>query len=488
MPVLLRMARSAYSRGIRRHLKEAGLDDLPRNGPYIVGGMADHGGRPADLVEELGITKQAASQLIDTMATRGYLEREGVPGDRRRISIQLTERGRRAAAAVRHGISEVDTRLSEALSREQMEGLRAGLTALAHIGEALEKAPVVVPGAPPGAPGETVPPLVQEKARRVFERSGLDHLDQHLEEIYGVKVKGLAQLDMGVFRVELGSGETWVARALPAARSLDWAEHDRAVLDFLAESGYPAERAVAGPVSVFEGQAVVVSGYLPTVPRRGRREAIRAAGGWQALGEMLGALQVLPGAERFAGRPGGAWHHLVDGSPAQEVAAALELLATSRQSPAGETAAAEGGGRAYARLEEALAAQDAGDGLPEALVHPDYVLANILATKSGGLVVVDWTGSGWGPRTWSLALLLWSAARQDLDRVDRVVAGYRRYVRLEPEELQRLPALISARPLVMHAWELGLGRKSWSEVDRALSGTEELAEALRGRALEAFSG
>jgi hypothetical protein len=42
-----------------------GHDDVPRNGPYVLGGMANQGGSAGNLVRELGITKQAASQPID---------------------------------------------------------------------------------------------------------------------------------------------------------------------------------------------------------------------------------------------------------------------------------------------------------------------------------------------------------------------------------------------------------------------------------------
>jgi DNA-binding MarR family transcriptional regulator len=41
----------------------------------------------------LGVTRQAASQLIDTLVVRGYLVREVNPADRRRLNIELTERG-----------------------------------------------------------------------------------------------------------------------------------------------------------------------------------------------------------------------------------------------------------------------------------------------------------------------------------------------------------------------------------------------------------
>src|SRR5271170_4737621 len=101
IPALLRAARGAYGHAVRTRLAAGGFDDLPRNGPYILGGMANHGGTAGSLIRELGVSKQAASQLIDTLVLRGYLEREVDAEDRRRMTIELTERGLAAAAAVR---------------------------------------------------------------------------------------------------------------------------------------------------------------------------------------------------------------------------------------------------------------------------------------------------------------------------------------------------------------------------------------------------
>lgn len=99
IPALLRAARGTYAQAIRVRLAAAGFDDMPRNGLYVLGGMASHGGSAGGLIRELEVTKQAASQLIDTLVLRGYLNREVNPADRRRMTIELTDRGRAAAAS-----------------------------------------------------------------------------------------------------------------------------------------------------------------------------------------------------------------------------------------------------------------------------------------------------------------------------------------------------------------------------------------------------
>lgn len=130
LPALLRAARGAYGFAIRRRLAEAGYGDVPRNAPYLLGGMANHG-FPADgLLREMGVREETAQRLVETLVTGGYLAR----GD----ELEVTQRGRAAAAEVKAAIESVDAELESMLSPSQLEGLRAGLVALTTIRERLE--------------------------------------------------------------------------------------------------------------------------------------------------------------------------------------------------------------------------------------------------------------------------------------------------------------------------------------------------------------
>ena len=132
-PTLMRLARGAYAQAIRAQLDQIGVDDLPRNGAFILAGIDVPGGPRPDLVRELGVTKQAVSQLIDVLAARGYLERGADSGDRRRVALELTGRGREVVEAVVRGVDLVDAQLGERLPDGQAEAMRAGLIALAEI-------------------------------------------------------------------------------------------------------------------------------------------------------------------------------------------------------------------------------------------------------------------------------------------------------------------------------------------------------------------
>ena len=132
-PALMRSARGAYAQSIRAQLHATGIDDLPRNGAFILAGIDTSGGPRQDLPSELGVTKQAVSQVIDLLVNRGYLEREPDPDDRRRVRLELTDRGEDAVVAVLRGVEAVDRQLEEVVSPEQVSALRSVLSALTDI-------------------------------------------------------------------------------------------------------------------------------------------------------------------------------------------------------------------------------------------------------------------------------------------------------------------------------------------------------------------
>src|SRR6202453_4638499 len=129
LPVLLRHGRKSYGVAMRRALEEAGYDDIPGNGLYVIGGLAL--GVPdiplGQLIKQLRISKQAAGQLVDTLVTRGYLERSADKDDRRKLTVTLTERGKAAAEAQTAGREKVDAQLLACVGREDIERTRRTL-------------------------------------------------------------------------------------------------------------------------------------------------------------------------------------------------------------------------------------------------------------------------------------------------------------------------------------------------------------------------
>jgi Ser/Thr protein kinase RdoA (MazF antagonist) len=282
-------------------------------------------------------------------------------------------------------------------------------------------------------------------------------------------------LDVGVYRVARADGPDWVARVFPAARPLSAAEGDAQVLRALAAGGFPAERCpVESPVSVLDGQPVLVTEFVPgELPRgNGRTYAI--------LGASLGRLNARSGE---ALPPGGAWHHLaLEGTPAGELAVARTLLTDLRSN-------ADPSDRAgFATLDEALATVAATTtGLPEAFVHPDFVPVNAIGGSEGLPTIVDWTNAGRGPRIWSLGFVLWAAGARDLRLVDAFVSRYQRHVTLTAAELAALPAAIAARPLTMSVWSLAVGRGTVNEAVQDTHAVAQQAQEIASRVRRALA-
>ena len=130
---LMRSARGVYAQSIRAQLHAIGINDLPRNGLFILAGVDTPGGPSQDLAADLGVTKQAVSQLTEVLVSRGYLERQPDPDDRRRVALELTGRGQEVIDAALLGMEAVDSKLRERVSPEQIEAMRSVLIALTEI-------------------------------------------------------------------------------------------------------------------------------------------------------------------------------------------------------------------------------------------------------------------------------------------------------------------------------------------------------------------
>jgi DNA-binding MarR family transcriptional regulator len=135
-PTLMRAARGVYAQSIRAQLQLIGIDDLPENGVFILAGIDSAGGPRRDLPAGLGVTKQAVSQAIDILVNRGYLTRSPDVGDRRRVVLELTDRGHQVVDAATRAVEAVDRQLAERVSAEQVEAMRSALIALGQIKDA----------------------------------------------------------------------------------------------------------------------------------------------------------------------------------------------------------------------------------------------------------------------------------------------------------------------------------------------------------------
>jgi DNA-binding MarR family transcriptional regulator len=141
-PGLLRHARTTYGKAMRRALDEAGYDDIPSNGLYVIGGlyMGAEGVPITSLMRQLRVSRQAAGQLVDTLVSRGYLARTPDENDRRQMIVTLTERGKAAGEIQGKARDEIETRLYERVGEKVVKAGRRMLAGLIELDREDEEA------------------------------------------------------------------------------------------------------------------------------------------------------------------------------------------------------------------------------------------------------------------------------------------------------------------------------------------------------------
>jgi DNA-binding MarR family transcriptional regulator len=96
--------------------------------------LAPDGATVTDLAAHLGVTKQAASQLVDELVRKGYVERRPHPDDARARLIVLTELGWACTRAAEEAAAEAVRAWGEVLGESEMRALRDRLLRIAPYG------------------------------------------------------------------------------------------------------------------------------------------------------------------------------------------------------------------------------------------------------------------------------------------------------------------------------------------------------------------
>ncbi|MFY4719616.1 MarR family winged helix-turn-helix transcriptional regulator [Streptomyces sp. LaBMicrA B280] len=111
-----------------------GFADLRPAHGFAFARLAPDGATVTELAAHLGVTKQAASQLVDEVVRRGYAERRSHPGDARARLIVLTERGRACTRAAEAAAAEVVGGWCELLGEAEVRALCGSLATIAPYG------------------------------------------------------------------------------------------------------------------------------------------------------------------------------------------------------------------------------------------------------------------------------------------------------------------------------------------------------------------
>jgi DNA-binding MarR family transcriptional regulator len=96
--------------------------------------LAPDGATVTDLAAHLGVTKQAASQLVDEVVRKGYVERRPHPDDGRARLLVLTERGWACTRAAEEAAAEAVGSWVELLGEGEVRALRDCLARIAPYG------------------------------------------------------------------------------------------------------------------------------------------------------------------------------------------------------------------------------------------------------------------------------------------------------------------------------------------------------------------
>src|SRR5271165_932027 len=88
----------------------------------------------ADVADYLGVTKQAAAQLVHQLEERGYVTRQAHPLDARASLLVLTSRGIACTLAAQEAASEAVGRWRSELGQAQFRQLRRALQVIVRAG------------------------------------------------------------------------------------------------------------------------------------------------------------------------------------------------------------------------------------------------------------------------------------------------------------------------------------------------------------------
>ncbi|MET8076193.1 MarR family winged helix-turn-helix transcriptional regulator [Streptomyces pseudovenezuelae] len=96
--------------------------------------LAPDGATVTELAAHLGVTKQAASQLVDEIVRKGYAERRPHPADARARLVVLTERGWACTRAAEEAAAEAVRAWTDVLGEGEVRALRERLGRIAPYG------------------------------------------------------------------------------------------------------------------------------------------------------------------------------------------------------------------------------------------------------------------------------------------------------------------------------------------------------------------
>jgi DNA-binding MarR family transcriptional regulator len=120
--------------GISAGVRARGFDDLRPAHGFAFARLAAGGATITQLAGHLDVTRQAAAQLVDELAAKGYVERRPHPGDARARLITLTGKGWACTRAAEAAMADTIRPWAAMLGERRLRALRDDLIRLAPHG------------------------------------------------------------------------------------------------------------------------------------------------------------------------------------------------------------------------------------------------------------------------------------------------------------------------------------------------------------------
>lgn len=132
--MLILRAAAQIADGIQHGLAERGFTDVRPAHGFAFARISAGGASMVDVAASLGVTKQAASQLVEQLVQRGYVTRETDPGDARSRILALTERGWACTRAAEQAAADTTQTWRRQLGATAIDALHCTLQAVVQPG------------------------------------------------------------------------------------------------------------------------------------------------------------------------------------------------------------------------------------------------------------------------------------------------------------------------------------------------------------------
>lgn len=124
---LLAMAYRQLMDDLHDRLRERGWHDVRPAFGFVLLAARDEPTTAGAIGELMGTSKQAASKLVDSMETAGYVDRAVSTVDARRREVALSARGRRLLTAVEAIYAELEADWASVIGDRGVDRIRADL-------------------------------------------------------------------------------------------------------------------------------------------------------------------------------------------------------------------------------------------------------------------------------------------------------------------------------------------------------------------------